>query len=164
MNVKYTRKELTIGGIVIAIVAIFAVTLLLYGKTQGASAPAKPAAYAVGDDLIDGPFVFTITDVERDGQTVTLYTRVKNTGKQAETLYRGSIRLRDASGNLYEHDSDSVAKADLNPGLTTEGKITFQVPEDADGLEAAINSDVIQVKVDKSFGNKAKYKTINLGL
>ncbi|MDH6675709.1 hypothetical protein M2277_006430 [Paenibacillus sp. LBL] len=162
MKIQLTKGNI-IGGIAIVLGLVVIISWIL--SIDIANEPPQPTKqYGIGDELIDGPFGFTITEAKRNGEKVTLIMRVKNHGSQAETLYSGTVRLRDVDGKLYEHDSDRVAKGTLNPGMESEGKITFQLPEDARGLEAAINANAIQAAVDKSFGNKAEYKTIDIGL
>lgn len=162
MKLQLTKGNI-IGAIVIVLVLIPVVAWIL--SIDIANEPPQPTkTYGIGDELIDGPFGYTITDATRKGDTVTLHLRVKNHGNQAETLYAGTVRLRDVKGKLYEYDSDRISKGTLNPGMESEGKVTFKVPEDAYGLEAAVNSNAIRAAVDKSFGNEAKYQTIEIGL
>lgn len=162
MKLQLTKGNI-IGTIVIVLVLIPVVAWIL--SIDIANEPPQPQkTYGIGDELLDGPFGFTITEATRKGENVTLHLRVKNHGDQAETLYAGTVRLRDVDGKLYEYNTDHVSKGTLNPGMESEGKITFEVPEDARGLEAAVNANAIQAVVDKSFGNEAKFKTIELGL
>lgn len=160
---KYLTKENIAWGVLVLVVLFITIPAILSIDIQ--NEPPQPSIqYGIGDELIDGPFGFTITDAKRDGEKVTLHVRAKNHGSQAEALYGGSVRLVDVNGRIYEHALDTVSKLTVNPGMETEGKVTFEVPDDAYGLEAAVNYDAIQSSVDKAFGNKAEYKTIKLEL
>ncbi|WP_106768255.1 DUF4352 domain-containing protein [Paenibacillus faecalis] len=118
----------------------------------------------IGDTFNNGNFAYTILDAKREGDIVTVKAQAKNIAKKAETLYNGSMKLRDSESNTYGHRSDGLSVSKINPGIETQGEITFEVPEDANGLKAAVNTDGIQNAIDNALGNDVSYVIIDIGL
>lgn len=170
MKIKLTKKDL--------IVIVGTVSFLLIGSTisyivsQNSAPsvrfagmpPAEQYVPKINDTFRDGNFAYTITEAKRNGGTVTVKAHAENIAKKAETLYGGSMKLRDSNGNFYDSKFDGLAKGTVNPGLETEGEITFEVPEDATGLMAAVNTDVIATVVANALDNDVDYILVDIGL
>ncbi|WP_054955060.1 DUF4352 domain-containing protein [Paenibacillus dakarensis] len=169
MNIKLTKKDYVIYGGIIAFILIASIIGLIIDNNKSPSIRTSgppieaPKSPGLNDTFTDGKFAYTITEASREGNTVTVKARAKNIASKAETLYGGTMRLRDASGNLYDKDRDSL-NGTLNPGIEIDGVITFEVPEDARGLKAAVNTNSIESAVGNKLGNDVKYTIVDIGL
>ncbi|MBO2944892.1 DUF4352 domain-containing protein [Paenibacillus sp. F411] len=162
-DVKFTKKDFAVLGYILLGIAIVTVimTWISNNNTDRTSVPpALPKTYALNETLIDGAFSYKVTGAERDGQLVTVNVRAVNESDEAKTLYTGTMKLRDDSGRTYDYDTDYLAEGTLNPGIEAEGRITFKVPEDASGLQALVNTDVLGAM----YGDGAGYTKVNIGL
>lgn len=161
------KKYLTKGNIVglIIIVAFLVPFLNWVFSINIPNAPPQPQKlYGIGDTITDGNFAYTITEASREGGTVKVKARVKNLGNKAETLYAGTMKLRDVKRNFYSHKSDGLWEGTLNPGMEVEGTITFKVPEDVGWLGAEVNTNAIGTAVADALGNDVDYTSIDIGL
>lgn len=74
-----------------------------------------------------------------------LDVKVKNVGTEERYAYSGDFWLVDSNGNKFEYDSRTYSldggfeSVDLYQNQKTEGKILFEIPEDATGLRVQFN-------------------------
>ncbi|MFT3888957.1 MAG: DUF4352 domain-containing protein [Arachnia sp.] len=112
--------------------------------------PPEPKKAGLGDTVTSGDWTFTVTKVlkptktigedylktEARGEFIVMQVALTNEGDSAEYLTASQIKLVSA-GKTYETSSEAaiylkgaVSLLDqVNPGLTVEGKIAFEVPE-----------------------------------
>ncbi|WP_142056831.1 DUF4352 domain-containing protein [Pseudonocardia kunmingensis] len=166
---RATNKGLTIAGLVCAVIGLL--ICLLYAAAFSAavsnvetSAPRATTAYdaqpdsavatpaGIGDEVQDGSFAFTVTDVksgvqalgesflrrEAQGEYVLVHVTVRNTGTEAATFLGANQTLLDAQGREFEADSSAAMMnvpdsesffTPINPGNSVEGVLVFDVPE-----------------------------------
>jgi hypothetical protein len=118
-------------------------------QSSGGSTPATAAG--IGDQVQDGSFAFTVTDVETkqslgsgflksdaEGSYVLVHVTVTNVGTEASTFSDSNQTLLDADGREFSADSgtavmylpDSQAFLNqINPGNKVDGVLVFDVPE-----------------------------------
>lgn len=113
------------------------------GSHPSESAPAN----GIGQEVRDGKFAFTVTNVQRAptagtatarGEFVIVTMTVKNTGNQPQSFFSNNQKLFDTAGREYASDStaDSALNSDsgdsmvidLNPGFDLTAKVAFDVP------------------------------------
>jgi hypothetical protein len=77
---------------------------------------------------------------EASGEFVILSLQIENVGQESFDLSSRVFRLIDSQGREYETDNeagvyleDSIEYEQLNPGLTVEGRIVFDVPTEQQG-------------------------------
>jgi hypothetical protein len=124
-----------------------------YDAAPAPNAPAETSAYAlIGDEVQDGSFAFTVTDVqtgvqalgesflrtEAQGEFVLVHVTVRNIGSESATFMGGNQTLLDAQGREFEADTSTAVMnvpdsesfiTPINPGNAVEGVLVFDVPE-----------------------------------
>ncbi|HEC91564.1 MAG TPA: DUF4352 domain-containing protein, partial [Candidatus Atribacteria bacterium] len=76
---------------------------------------------------------------------VIIDVKVKYTGTSSEYVYGGNFWLVDLGGNKYDYDSATYSlekgleSTTLYQGQKVEGKILFEIPDDAKGLKVQFN-------------------------
>ncbi|NIL74919.1 DUF4352 domain-containing protein [Rhodococcus sp. B10] len=118
-----------------------------------APAPTKSAP-GIGEEVRDGKFGFTVTGVESGiatvgdnpylqkdamGQFVLVHVTVTNTSDKAQSYFGSNQKLFDAQGREFENDtmaainfeSETAIGGDINPGLSQDVTIVFDIPVDA---------------------------------
>jgi len=137
--------------------------------------------YGIGDSLVAGDFTWKITDVsttteigqnigdtfigeKANGVFVILSVEVKNTGKSAKYLSDSYIKLIDdqnrefsastAAAIYMQPQGSALMFEQLNPGITKNGKVVFDVPQ---GLKVA------NVKITSSLFTTESY-TIKINI
>lgn len=138
-------------------------------------AAAQKAAVAVGQEAQTGNVVWKVTSAQRvtelksrfdkaQGNFVVADLTLTNNGDEATTLDTGSMSLLDDKGRTHDPYTDSASfipeskdmfLVQVNPGLTKEGRIIFEVAPDAQGL-------IMQVGDTEMFTDEYAY--INLGV
>lgn len=120
-------------------------------STSSATAPAKPkptgpVVAPAGSSVRDGKFEFQVLDVDRSaskegifnpeqakGEFFVVKLRVTNIGDDARTFWASNQKLI-VNGNKYEASSslsDDGFRQDINPGLSINTKVMFDVPPGA---------------------------------
>ncbi len=127
-------------------------------KTEEAKAIAK-----VGETVQDGDIAFTATDVTAATTLGSQYTKktaqgmfyvvslkIENKGKETKTIDSSMITLTDSQGRTFDRSIDGQTakgmargKVDLflqqvQPGLSVNGDIVFDIPKDAAGLKLLV--------------------------
>ena len=108
------------------------------------TAPANPnpTAAPAGSAVRDGKFEFRVLGVERSksikgviaqGEFVLVTLSIENTGDQARRFYGGNQKLVDTSGREFSFSSMidyklDAASGDINPGLSMQSQVAFEVP------------------------------------
>ncbi|MGX7731889.1 DUF4352 domain-containing protein [Rhodococcus sp. 2H158] len=123
-------------------------------ENSGGSSPDSGAAPAgIGNEVRDGKFAFTVTDVETDitqagdnpyankvpqGQFVFVHVDVKNIGDKAQSYFGSNQKLIDVQGREFNNDTeaeiyanDNFTIGDINPGNTASVIVVFDIPTDA---------------------------------
>ncbi|MFD1531915.1 DUF4352 domain-containing protein [Pseudonocardia aurantiaca] len=174
---RATNKGLTIAGLVCS--AIGLVMCILYTAAFSAAVSAPPAApstpnvvaqpvpnisadqsggdvpsatASIGDQIQDGSFGFTVTDVqtglqdlgegflrsEAQGSYVLVHVTVTNVGTESQMFTSANQTLLDAQGREFEADAGAALMnvpdsesflTDINPGNSVDGVLVFDVPE-----------------------------------
>jgi len=172
---RATNKGLTIAGVVCASAGL--VMCVLYAAAFSAAvatAPTPPAlagpapgittadqssgdtvptvAAGIGDQVQDGSFAFTVTEVETgieslgesflraeaQGMFVLVHVKVTNVGSEAQMFSGGNQTLLDAQGREFSSDVGAAVMNvedseqflnEINPGNTVNGTVVFDVPE-----------------------------------
>ena len=104
------------------------------------SAPSA-AMPGIGQEVRDGKFAFTVTNVSRAptvgatqarGEFVIVAMNVKNTGDQPQDYFSSNQKLFDTAGRQFAADSMAISKdsmvVNLNPGFDLNVKVPFDVP------------------------------------
>jgi len=113
---------------------------------------AGEAPAGIGDQVQDGAFAFTVTDVETgrealgdgflrseaQGSYVLVHVTVTNVGTEAQMFTSANQTLLDAQGREFEADAGAALMnvpdsesflTDINPGNSVDGVLVFDVPE-----------------------------------
>lgn len=113
----------------------------------------------IGEQVQSGDLAFTINGVkeynslgnsftQKDSQGIfkVVSLKIENVGKETKTIDSSMIKLTDSEGRTFERSIDgqtakglSQGQVDLflqqvQPGLSVNGEIVFDVPESAEGL------------------------------
>jgi hypothetical protein len=108
--------------------------------------PAGPVVAPAGSSVRDGKFEFQVLGMERSasktlivsqeqakGEFLTVKLRVTNIGDEARTYWADNQKLI-VNGNTYEPSStisDDSWRQEINPGLSIDTDVTFDVPPGA---------------------------------
>ncbi|HZA12121.1 DUF4352 domain-containing protein [Mycobacterium sp.] len=111
-----------------------------------AAEPSGPVVAPAGSSVRDGKFEFQVTGVERSpskagifnaeqakGEFFVVKLRVTNIGDEARTFWATNQKLI-VNGNKYEASSslsDESWREDINPGLSINTEVMFDVPPGA---------------------------------
>ena len=107
--------------------------------------------YGFGDEVKVGEMVYVVdsahtaqyigTDfmgVQADGIFVVVDLTIKNTGSETKHISSSFMKIVDGEGRIFESDEeawiyydDNLVFKQLQPGLSTRGKVIFDVPKDA---------------------------------
>jgi hypothetical protein len=118
---------------------------------QRSSDPAPALVAGIGDQVQDGAFAFTVTEVETreslgsgvltsdaEGSYVLVHVTVTNIGTEAATFSDSNQTLLDADRREYSADSGTAVMYlpgseaflnQINPGNSVDGVLVFDVPE-----------------------------------
>lgn len=130
--------------------------------------------YSIGDSLYVNNFIFTVTDFEitqeykgakTDNYFIVVTIEAVNNGSTADTVTNDLFTLLDSKERMFSNDSlrdfsfvsndyFSITE-DINPGLKKTGRVSFEVPIDAEGFVLGISSNMFD------FGG-SKYKFVKL--
>lgn len=114
----------------------------------------EKSAPGIGEEVRDGKFGFVVTGVETGvttlgdnpylqkdalGQFVLVSVTVTNVSNKAQSYFGSNQKLIDAQGREFENDamaainleSDTAIGGDINPGLSKNITIVFDIPQDA---------------------------------
>lgn len=135
--------------------------------------------FGVGQEVIAGVLTYKVNGVEEvneikveyldpiktTGKFVIVDLTVGNNDKEARFMDGEMLRLVDAEGtefsnkseaDMYINDDIGFFLAEINPKMTKQGKVAFEVP-------ANINVADLKLQVSSGFGwSGGKYETINL--
>jgi hypothetical protein len=157
---RANNKGLTIAGLVCAGLGL--VMCLVYAAAFSAAMSSTPplpntstegvAPAGIGDQVQDGSFTFTVTDVqtglralgesflrtEAQGEFVLVHVTVTNVGADSTTFMGANQTLLDTQGREFTADSSTAVMnvpdsaslfTPINPGNSVEGVLVFDVPE-----------------------------------
>jgi hypothetical protein len=113
----------------------------------------------VGETVQLGYVSVTISDAQRQGETVVVTAEVENTSFDAVTLDPAMFRLSDAAAKIYDVDADKAAMTmeGIQEGQSVESSATvttravFTVPAESTGL-------VLEVKAPEYGYSKRRFK------
>ncbi|MED0676946.1 DUF4352 domain-containing protein [Aneurinibacillus thermoaerophilus] len=136
-------------------------------STQPAEAPKAEApakTYKVGEAVPVENFIYTVSKISNKKQIgneflnkktentfLVIDVAIKNGDKEARMMDTSLFKLKDANGTEYDPDAEAdmyvngdnpFFLSNVNPGLTKKGKIVFELPTDAKGLQLEVNSGV----------------------
>lgn len=143
-------------------------------KGKGSSSKGGADSVAVGEPAIAGDITWTVTSAERVGELVregptpkltkteqgsfvTVDLDFANNGSDPATLVNNSLTLIDSEGRESNPKSDAstyipedrrILLENVNPGLTRQGRVIFEVPPDASGFQ-------LEAGDTKPFGEEA---------
>lgn len=121
---------------------------------------------SVGDTVQDGQFEFVVlkseygveslsdsySTIEAQGQFVVVHLQATNIGNEALYLAADEQRLIDTQGRKHSAsmdaefmwpDSVNVFYTDINPGLSLQGAIVFDIPADAAPDSIELHDDLL---------------------
>ncbi|WP_374023210.1 DUF4352 domain-containing protein [Mycobacterium sp. HNNTM2301] len=156
---KFDKKYfLGVGAVVVILIAIAstedkkpvetntAASVPSTGSTIAPAKPAGPAVAAPGSSVRDGKFEFQVLGVDRSatkegvmspqhakGEFFVVNIRVTNIGDKAQSFFASNQKLI-IDGKKYDATtslSDNTWMQDINPGLGTEGSVSFDIPPGA---------------------------------
>lgn len=129
------------------------------GSKQEQSQKQEKITAKIGEQVQSGDLAFTVNGVKeyqslgntftsKDAQGVfkVVSLKIENVGKETKTIDSSMIKLTDSEGRTFERSIDgqtakglSQGQVDLflqqvQPGLSVNGEIVFDVPETAEGL------------------------------
>lgn len=116
---------------------------------------------AIGDEIIVGNFKatiksFTVSEENSSGnRTAKLEVTARNTANKADSFTSGQFKLRDNGGREYESSIGGFGSTSINPGITEEGTVSFEIPGDAEITTALIRADMFDM-------GGAEYVRVNL--
>lgn len=139
------------------------------GTEAGKPEESRPCTYAakIGDKVNVDEFQYSVKEAftlpvvgseylmeQADGVFVILVLDIENIGKESEYLSSARFNLRDDKDRKYDVDIsagvyletmgyESLLFDKLGPGLSTEGSIVFDVPEDDTGLKLEISGGLL---------------------
>ncbi len=134
------------------------------GQTQAES----PKVAKIGEIAQSGDLAFTVTGVkdantlgnsftQKDAQGIfkVINLKIENTGKETRTIDGSMIKMTDDQGRTFERSIEgqtakgmSQGKVDLflqqvQPGLSVNGDIVFDVPADASNLTLMVQGGLL---------------------
>ncbi len=130
-------------------------------EEKKASSKQEAAPVAIGEPATAGDVQWTVTSAERVGELVregptpkltkieqgsfvTVDLDFTNNGSDPVTLVNNSLRLLDSEGRESNPKSDAltyipedrrILLEGVNPGITRQGRVIFEVPPDASGFQ-----------------------------
>ena len=129
------------------------------GSKQEQSQKQEKVTAKIGEQVQSGDLAFTVNGVkdfkslgnsytQKDAQGVfkVVSLKIENVGKETKTIDSSMIKLTDSEGRTFERSIDgqtakglSQGQVDLflqqvQPGLSVNGEIVFDIPETAEGL------------------------------
>ncbi|HNS64994.1 MAG TPA: DUF4352 domain-containing protein [Candidatus Woesebacteria bacterium] len=129
------------------------------GSKQEQSQKQEKITAKIGEQVQSGDLAFTVNGVKdyqslgnsftsKDAQGVfkVVSLKIENVGKETKTIDSSMIKLMDSEGRTFERSIDgqtakglSQGQVDLflqqvQPGLSVNGEIVFDIPETAQGL------------------------------
>lgn len=155
---KGKRGTILVVSILITVLAFGFIWSLAIEKETDTASSSK--VLTLNDSVIVNEFSYTVTSAKRDGEEVTLNVRAVNKSDRPATIYNATVWLIDSEGRLYSEETNGISRADINPGIASEGRILFRVPADVTGLRAAISEDAIASMLERD----AQYTYIDIGL
>lgn len=147
-------KKITIG------IGLFVFLMIVIGAIIGTQMPTTtppPSPYSMNQTIPIGSMEYKVTDAftseyigtsyvgqEADGIFVIITLEIANNGKDTVHLFANDFKMTDDVSRTFDTSSASIYLSsfgyqpllfkDLNPGLTTEGSLVFDVPQDSKGL------------------------------
>lgn len=131
---------------------------------EGDAEEAAPAAEesglpGIGDEARDGDLTFVVTEVETgqesigdgltreeaQGQFVVAHISITNHGDRAATFMDMNQALIDDQGREHSTSSatlwldEGLTIEEVNPGITVEGVLAFDIPTDSTGVELQLH-------------------------
>jgi Domain of unknown function (DUF4352) len=140
--------------------------------TTKATEAAKPSGPAIGSSASDGKFTFAVWKINCTKKTVNgalgsstaqghyciLDVSIKNTGKEAQTVFSSNMKLIDDQGREFKTDDMAQMNTgqtdlwlkEINPGNQIDGQLIFDVPADAKIVTAEMHDSAFSggVKID----------------
>lgn len=129
------------------------------GSKQEQSQKQEKITAKIGEQVQSGDLAFTVNGVKeyqslgnsftsKDAQGVfkVVSLKIENVGKETKTIDSSMIKLMDSEGRTFERSIDgqtakglAQGQVDLflqqvQPGLSVNGEIVFDIPENAEGL------------------------------
>lgn len=129
------------------------------GSKQELSQKKEKITAKIGEQVQSGDLAFTVNGVKeyqslgnsftsKDAQGVfkVVSLKIENVGKETKTIDSSMIKLMDSEGRTFERSIDgqtakglAQGQVDLflqqvQPGLSVNGEIVFDIPETAEGL------------------------------
>ncbi len=177
----FMRHKLVSGVVGLVLVLSVAAALVPGSDTDDAdsddTAQASKTA-AIGDAVTDKDLQFTVLEVttpdsvgedpfakKPQGKFYVVKVKIENVSKETQTITNGSFSMTDSQNRTYETSSDGQAALmlsdesndifveEIQPSLSIEGKVVFDVPADAADLtliaKGSIFSDGVKIKLNK---------------
>lgn len=127
-------------------------------ETEEEAAP-EPDVPGIGDAVRDGNFEFTVLEVESGlssigdgftaeeaaGQFVVVRVSITTIGDSSQTWFDSNQALIDDQGREHSSHSatlwldDGLVFEEINPGVTKEGVIAFDIPADAEPVQLRLH-------------------------
>lgn len=135
-------------------------------KSSTKSEAPKETLAKIGQPAKDGKFEFTVNNMKcgvptvgdnpylqatAKGQFCVVTMAIKNIGDEAQTFDSSNTYLFDAKGAKYSADSSASIYANpdgssfldqINPGVSSTGKIVFDIPKDVIPVTAQLHDSV----------------------
>jgi len=115
------------------------------GETFRVGEGAKSIEYTITDVSVQDNVGSGITAEEADGVFVVIQIEMTNVGDESLSLSSNVFTLVDNQDRGYDTDSDAILAIEdnvifeqLDPGVTKEGTLVFDVPQDQSGRELKI--------------------------
>lgn len=84
---------------------------------------------------------FNIEEGDNSNKAIITY-EVTNIGKKEIIISNGMVGLIDSKDRVFEYEIfGSDPPGSLNPGIDGKGKVTFEIPKDAEGFVVTLRSD-----------------------
>ncbi|MFD2702804.1 DUF4352 domain-containing protein [Paenibacillus shunpengii] len=145
---QFPRKNLYILiAIVAAIIVIIAVRLAADNNGPSFTSSNAPISQnlTLGDRVTVGEYTFMFDGFEVSEQgdesdIVTFSGSVTNDTREPITVYTTLIELTDGY-NTFAHSSNTIS-GEINPGLSENGEVTFEIPKNTTDLRLVVHSNM----------------------
>lgn len=157
------RKRKVWPWVLLTVIVLFfggcAALLVVASINSGTNSDRKTAA-GMGQEVRDGKFAFTVTDVSTAktagshtarGEFIVVTMNVKNTGDEPRSFFPSNQKLRDSAGREYAADTmaamslntNDTMVIDLNPGFDITVKVPFDVPLGTQAAELEVHDSML---------------------
>jgi len=127
----------------------------------------KEVTYSMNENAPVDYLTYTITKAESltevgnsvynektDGKFIKIYLTILNNGKETKNMFSPRFKIQDDKGRTYDQLTDDFMYVEnyigfgeaLQPGLSVNGELLFELPTDSQNLKLIISGDWLSTK------------------